>query len=46
MLITHVAPECLGPWPIKAEAVPLLIITPTTAWVMCAVLGLFALAPR
>jgi hypothetical protein len=35
MLITHVAPECLGPWPIKAEAVPLLIITPTTAWVVC-----------
>jgi hypothetical protein len=34
----HVAPECLGPWRLRAEAMPLSIDTPVAVWVTCVML--------
>jgi hypothetical protein len=43
--VMHVAPKRLGPWLLRAEATPLLVITPTATWVTCEVFRVCALVP-
>jgi hypothetical protein len=43
--VTHIVPECLGVWPLGAEAMPLSIVAPTATWVTRAVLRMCALVP-
>jgi hypothetical protein len=31
--VMHVAPECVGPWPLRAEGTPLSVVMPAATWV-------------
>jgi hypothetical protein len=43
--IMHVAPERLGPWPLRAEATPLWVFMPVATWVTFEVFRVCALVP-
>jgi hypothetical protein len=44
-LVAHIAPECLGPCPLRFEATPLPIVAPAVMWVTCVVLRVCPLIP-
>jgi hypothetical protein len=43
--VAHIAPEHLGPWPLRAKAMSFSIITPTVMRVACMVLGACPFTP-
>jgi hypothetical protein len=44
--VAHIAPEHLGVWPFRAEAVPFSIAMPTATWVTHVVLETRPLLPQ